>query len=192
VPNSLPYIHTERLHLRPFAGEDAPAVRRLAGAREIADTTLNIPHPYREGVAEQWIATHRPLFEQRDATIVAIEVTQSTELVGAIGLTLQAEHDRAELGYWIGVPHWGCGYATEAARALVGWGFHNLDLNRIYATHLLRNPQSGRVMEKVGMSREGVLRQYVKKWGAYEDIVVRSILREEFVRSSPPIAVESQ
>lgn len=192
MPKSLPYIHTERLHLRPFEPEDAPSVKRLAGAREIADTTLNIPHPYREGVAEQWIATHRPLFEQHDATIVAIVLAQSAELVGAIGLTLHAEHDRAELGYWIGLPHWGRGYATEAARALVGWGFRNLDLNRIYATHLLRNPQSGRVMEKVGMSREGVLRQYVKKWGAYEDIVVRSILREEFVRNAQPIAVGSR
>jgi len=192
LSNSLPYIHTERLHLRPFEPADAPSVQRLAGAREIADTTLNIPHPYREGMAEQWIATHRPLFEQREAAIVAIVLAMSAELVGAVGLTMHAEHDRAELGYWIGVPHWGRGYATEAARALVGWAFRTFDLNRIYATHLLRNPQSGRVMEKIGMATEGILRQYVKKWGVYEDIVVRSILREEFVRNHPPIALESR
>src|SRR5690606_34305364 len=137
---------------------------------------------YRDGMAEQWIATHMPLFERGDAVILAITNRTSRDVVGATGLTLDAEHDRAELGYWIGVQHWGRGYATEAAAALVAYGFEHLGLNRIYATHLLRNPMSGRVMEKIGMREEGVLRQYVKKWGEYEDIVVRSILRSEFAQ----------
>src|SRR5438045_3014662 len=100
-----PNIESRRLRLRPFALEDAPAVQRLAGAREIADTTLLIPHPYPDGVAEAWIATHAGAFEKGESASFAITLRTSGELCGAIGLGMQAPHRRAELGYWIGLPY---------------------------------------------------------------------------------------
>ncbi len=172
----LPTLVTERLVLRPFAPTDAAEVQRLAGAREIADTTLNIPHPYPDGAAAAWIARHPGAWAARETLTLAVTERGSGALVGAVGLMLHLPDSRAELGYWIGVPWWNRGYATEAARALVAHGFGALQLHRIMARHLVRNPASGRVMQKLGMEREGVLRQHVRKWGVFEDLVVYAVL----------------
>jgi RimJ/RimL family protein N-acetyltransferase len=165
-------LETPRLLLRGFTLADAPEVRRLAGDRAIADTTLNIPHPYEPGVAEQWIASHRGMEERGAARTWAVVLRGADRLVGAIGLTLKSEQRRAEMGYWIGLPYWNNGYATEAAAAVVAYGFDTLRLHRIHACHLARNPASGRVMQKVGMIREGTLRGHVRMGGVFEDVVV--------------------
>jgi [ribosomal protein S5]-alanine N-acetyltransferase len=78
------------------------------------------------------------------------------------------------------VKRWGCGYATEAVRALVSYGFTELRLNRIQGRHLIRNPASGRVMQKIGMSYEGTFRQSIRKWDLYEDLAMYSILVDEW------------
>ena len=173
-------LTTERLELRPFRLEDAATVQRLAGAREIADTTLTVPHPYDDGVAEQWIASHEAAFQAGQLAAYAVTIRDSGELVGTVSLGITPAHALAELGYWIGVPFWGRGYATEAARALVEYGFSELALNRVQSRHYVRNPSSGRVMQKIGMSREGILRQAVRKWGQFEDVVLYSVLASEW------------
>lgn len=178
----IPTLSTDRLVLRPFALQDAPRVRELAGEWEIAETTANIPHPYEEGMAEEWIATHKEAAEESQAVSLAIELQPDGPLIGAIGLRLHLAHEWAELGYWIGKPYWNRGYCTEAAREAVRWGFEELDLNRIQARHMSKNPASGRVMEKLGMIREGVLRQSLKRFGSIEDAIMYSILREEYER----------
>lgn len=174
-----PTLQTERLTLRPFHLDDAPIVRKLAGAREIASVTQNIPHPYEEGMAEAWISTHQPLFEEGKLCNFAIVVRDGAQLVGAIGLNVSRLHNKAELGYWIGVPYWRLGYCTEAAQAVIRYGFRVMGLNRILARHLKRNPASGRVMQKLGMSREGLMRQDIVKWGTYEDMVCYGLLRQD-------------
>jgi RimJ/RimL family protein N-acetyltransferase len=98
-------------------------------------------------------------------------------LVGAVGLEINSAHERAEMGYWVGKTFWGSGYCTEAAEAVIDFGFKQLGLNRVIAYHMLRNPASGRVMEKLGMKQEGVLKQHVKKWGTFEDVALYGILR---------------
>jgi RimJ/RimL family protein N-acetyltransferase len=176
-----PILHTARLTVRPFRAADAAAVQRLAGDRAIADTTLHIPHPYADGVAEQWIASHAAKFAEGELANFAIALRQSGKLVGCVGLTILPDFDCAELGYWIGKDSWGLGYATEACRAVLDYAFVNLNLNRVYAMHMHRNPASGRVMEKLGMLREGQLRHHIKKWEKYEDVVVYGLLRDEWV-----------
>jgi ribosomal-protein-alanine N-acetyltransferase len=175
-----PVLETARLRLRPFAPADAPDVQRLAGAREVADTTRLIPHPYPNGAAETWIASHAEQHEDDRALTLALELRDQGRLCGAIGLRLVADDRQAELGYWIGVPDWGKGLCTEAARAVVEYGFGTLELHRIWATHFVRNPASGRVMAKVGMTREGVLRGHVRKWDVFEDVEFWGILRSDW------------
>lgn len=156
--NFLPYptLETERLILRPFVLRDALRVQALAGDRRVAEMTAEIPYPYPDGVAEAWISNH--LLEWRTHRLIALAVTSKTTgaLVGAVSLRLFAQGPRAELGYWIGVPYWNNGYCTEAARALVTYGFEELELESIQARHRIENPASGRVMEKLGMRCEGV------------------------------------
>jgi RimJ/RimL family protein N-acetyltransferase len=176
----LPLLETERLHLRPLERRDAADVQRYASDREVAANTLVIPHPYPDGAAEAFIQNTYEEARRGEAYIYAIVLKTDSALVGVIGLHPQKEHDRAEIGYWIGRPFWNQGYATEAARALVAFGFEELGLNRIYARYFLRNPASGRVQQKIGMRYEGTLRQEVKKWGIYEDLGVNAILRSEY------------
>jgi [ribosomal protein S5]-alanine N-acetyltransferase len=175
-----PTHNTRRLTLRPFTLDDAQRVYRLVQDRKIADTTLAIPYPYEKGMAETWIGKHQEGFDQGKSVHFAITLTESGELVGAIGMAIEPEHSCSEIGYWIGVPYWGQGYCTEAVAAVLEYGFQVKKLNRIYAVHFKRNPASGRVMQKNGMSYEGCLRQHVRKWDAYEDLVQYGILQEEW------------
>ena len=177
---SRPTLQTARLILRPFELTDALEVRELAGAREIASTLENIPHPYEDGIAKKWISTHQEQFERGNLVNFAIVNQETIELCGAIELTMDKENYNAELGYWIGVPYWGQGYCTEAASKAIAYGFENLSLHRIYASHLTRNPASGRVLQKIGMIREGCLRQHIKHWGVYEDCAIYGILATEW------------
>jgi [ribosomal protein S5]-alanine N-acetyltransferase len=86
------------------------------------------------------------------------------------------------MGYWIGVPYWGRGYCTEAAGALLAHAFGPLGLHRVHATHLTRNPASGRVMQKLGMRHEGRMREHFLKWGVFEDVERYGILDREWPR----------
>ena len=113
-------------------------------------------------------------------TTFAIDLRERKQLIGAIGLTIDWKLSKGEIGYWIGRPHWNLGYATEATAAALDYGFSDLELNRISAKHLARNPSSGRVMEKAGMLLEGTARQDTIKWGKYEDLVSYGILRENW------------
>lgn len=177
-----PTLTTARLVLRPFILADAPCVQRLAGDRAIADTTLAIPHPYPDGAAEKWIATHAPGFAEGTQATFAITLPPEGTLAGAAGLTISPGLAQAELGYWIAVPFWGRGFATEAARAVVDFGFEKLGLHRIQARHFTRNPSSGRVLQKLGMRLGGLHHQAVRKWDVYEDVALYAILVSEWGR----------
>ena len=180
-----PILHTRRLVLRPFALADAADVQRLAGADAVASTTANIPHPYEDGMAEAWISSQPADLADGTGIVYAITLAETGELCGAVGLTLNPEHQRAEMGYWIGVPYWGQGYCTEAAAALRDLGFRALGLHRILAMHLARNPASGRVMQKIGMRHEGTLREHMLKRDAFETLEYYGILRSEWETQLP-------
>jgi [ribosomal protein S5]-alanine N-acetyltransferase len=175
-----PTLETKRLILRPFTLQDAPVVHELVSAREIADTTLAIPHPYEQGMAEAWIGSHQKGYDEGNSVHFAITVRESSQLVGSIGLQIHPIHSYAEMGYWVGVPYWGNGYCTEAVGAVIKYGFEDKGLNRIYAVHFKRNPASGRVMQKNGMVYEGCLHQHVRKWDGYEDLMQYGILQTEW------------
>lgn len=176
--SATPTIRTARLLLRPFARADAAAIAEFAGAFEIADTTISIPHPYSLQDAIDWIAGHRRARQRAQGFWFAITQAESAQLVGCVELrNPDKEHAQAELGFWVGKPFWRLGYASEAGSAIVRFGFESLGLNRIYAFHMARNPASGKVLQKLGMQREGVLRQRVRKWGRFEDVLAYAVLR---------------
>ena len=167
-------LETVRLRLRPFESTDAGALYDVVSAREVAAGTLTIPHPYEPEWAAEYIASIE------NETELAITLRSDGTLVGSIALVVEREHDRAELGYVVGVAYWGRGYATEAARALIAHGFAALGLNRVYAFCFTRNPASRRVLEKLGMTHEGTRRAHTLKWGEYLDDEFYGILRDEW------------
>lgn len=160
---------------------DAAVIARLAGQRAIADTTISIPHPFFEPQARAWIEKHASEAAAVKHRVFALITKADGQLIGTMGLRdIDPDHCLAELGFWIAVDQWGRGFATEAARAVIGYGFSVLQLNRIHAHHMARNPASGRVLEKAGLSREGILRQRVRKWGVFEDVVLLAVLRQDW------------
>lgn len=179
LPKTQPTLKTERLVLRPFAPADAPLVHILAGDKDVASTTRLIPHPYPDGLAESWIDSLPGKYERGDGVSFAITLKEGA-LIGSIGLILSLADRHGEMGYWIGKPYWNSGYCTEAAAAVLQFAFDTLDLERVYAKYMGKNPASGRVMAKLGMLQEGVLRHHRCKWGAFEDLVVCGILRSEW------------
>ena len=170
-----PTLRTDRLLLRPFTPEDIPELLPLIGAREVAATTRRIPHPYTLADAEEFIKTG----QQSDEINLAIVLQADSRLLGGGILRPDATHQHAEVGYWIGVPHWGKGYATEAARALVQYAFEVLQLHRVYASHTASNPASGKVLRNLGMKHEGRMRQHLVKWGEYQDLEFYGMLNGE-------------
>jgi len=170
-------IETERLLMRPWAESDIPALIPLIGTREVAATTLRIPHPYTHDDAVAFLRHCRELDEEATGIRLAVLLRDGPTLCGGIGLVANRKHNHAELGYWLGVPYWRKGYATEAARAVVEYGFRELKLHRIFASHFPNNPASGRVLQKIGMTHEGTLKEHVMKWDKFYDIEMYGMVR---------------
>jgi RimJ/RimL family protein N-acetyltransferase len=126
-------------------------------------------------MAEAWIATHISDFLAGRALHYAI-TRREIGVIGAIRLGVQARHRKGDLGYWVAVDYWGQGYATEAARAVIEFGAKHFELEKITAHHLIENPASGRVMQKLGMVEEGVLHGEIVKDDRRHDIVVYGLL----------------
>jgi len=172
-------ILTARLSLRTFVAADAPRLAELGGDRAIADTTISVPHPFTPSLAAAWIEQRR-VASNRHVTCAICRRT-SPELVGYIGIVeIDHEHALGELSFWVGRPFWGAGIASEAAAAIVELAFQGLDLNRLQAYHMVRNPASGRVLARLGFQREGLLRQRVRKWGVFEDVVICGLVRADW------------
>lgn len=175
-----PKIETDRLSLEFFELKDAERVKELASDKDVSDTTLNIPYPYERGMAEEWISTHGIKFETGESVHFAIRLKPKNELIGAISLIIDKGFNRGELGYWIGKAYWNRGYCTEAARAVLEYGFDQLLLHKITSSHFARNPYSGKVLCKIGMRKEGFLKKHVVKGNNYENLIVYGILRKEW------------
>jgi len=171
-----PILETARLILRPYTEDDIADLMPLIGAREVAVNTLRIPYPYTEQDAREFIATT----QSGNLVRRAVTLRSDARLIGGVGLNTDERHHHAELGYWLGVPFWGQGYATEAARAMVQYGFGHLRLNRIFATHFGHNPASGRVLQKLGMRYEGCQRAHYRKFDQFADSELYGILRSEW------------
>ena len=167
-----PTLHTDRLILREFAMADAPQLHRIAGTREVARMMLHHPHPYEEGMAEEWIRGLRPMFESGKGTTFAVALREGEPLIGTVSLYTRAPDGTAVmgeewmglLGFWLGMPYWNRGYATEAVAEVVRYGFEERGLRRIRANRFGSNATSGRVLRKVGMGHAGTRPNYYEKW----------------------------
>lgn len=174
-------MKTERLVLRSLELGDAEPISRMAADRAIADTMISVPHPFTLDDALGWIAASgQPREHDVPHRYFGICLAVGGELVGITALRhIETDHGQAELSFWIGRAYWGQGLAVEAGRALLVYAFDVLALNRVEAYHMGRNPASGRVLSRLGFRQEGVLRERVRKWGTFEDVVVCSLLRSE-------------
>jgi RimJ/RimL family protein N-acetyltransferase len=147
---SIPVLETKRLCLRAPRLEDAKTVATLANDRRIAENTARIPHPYKMSDAEGFITDAN----KAGGEAVFLITLRDETIVGACGVVLQEE--TPELGYWLGLPFWGKGYATEALHAVIDYAFTDLEREALQAGARVTNPASRRVLEKCGFQWTGV------------------------------------
>ena len=134
-------LETERLELRTFGREDSVEIQELANNNEVA-SILGLPHPYQLEFAEEWIDSHLELIEKGTEYPLAIIFKNSKKIVGTITIRVDKSNNKGELGYWIGRNYWGNGFATEAVKRLIKFGFEELNLNKIWASAISRNKAS--------------------------------------------------
>ena len=172
---------TRRLVLRDLRLEDARAVSTRAGDRRVARYLIQVPSPYPVTLAARWIAGRMEWWSAgRGVTLAIARREAPDDLLGTASLRRFSRDRRAELGYWLGAEFWGNGYATEAAGAIVDFGFTQLGLARIYAQVLDGNEPSCRVLEKLGMLSEGVRRRHIRKGKRLCDVRMFGVLRDEW------------
>ncbi len=162
-------ISTKRLHMRRIQLSDAEIITKLANNPAIAATTMRMPYPCYVEYIENWIKKDIHAGGENSGYFV-ISLNETNNIIGVIGLEVDLEHERAELGYWLGLDYWNKGYCTEAARAILEYGFNALHLKRIWTFYIEGNSASGRVLEKIGMQYEGTLKKHIKKNGVFKNL----------------------
>ena len=171
-------IDTARLLLRPWTLTDVDDVLAYAHDPEWSKYLRILPRPYERMHAEQFVA--RQILLDR-ITHPAWAIVHEGAAIGGINVGFRFEHRLAEMGYSVARRHWNRGFVTEVARAVIDAAFRtHADLNRIHARADLENAASQRVMEKVGMTKEGVLRQSRVERDTAIDEVWFAILRSEW------------
>jgi ribosomal-protein-alanine N-acetyltransferase len=169
-------LETVRLRIRPYRESDIAELLPLIGTREVAATTLRIAHPYTEQDARDFLV----MAQEPDKLWLAITLRSDGRQIGGVGLRVDESHHNAELGYWLGVSYWGQGYATEASREMLRYGFGELQLNRIFASHFKHNVASGHILQKLGMRHEGCQREQIRKWDRFIDLELYGLLRQDW------------
>src|ERR1051325_4552289 len=143
-------LETERLTLRRPTLADVKAIAHLANDRRIAENTRRLPHPYLQDHAVEFV---RATSADNRETVFLIE--QNYSPIGMVGID-RSEPDAPELGYWLGVEHWGQGFGTEAARAVIDYFFEAFDNEALFAGARVANPSSRNILEKCGFQWTGV------------------------------------
>ena len=172
-------LRTARLLLRPFELTDVDDVWAYASDAEVAQYRP-LPDPYTRNDAAEFVDRQLRTDWSRN---LEFAIVYGRQVIGGISLHVNPEHETAELGYLLGRRWWGKGLATEAARAAVDWGFRQFRLHKVYARAHVDNRRSWRVMQKLGMAREGVLRGHWKMRDEHVDLVYYAVFRNEWTTS---------
>lgn len=177
---TLEEIYTPQLKLRRMELSDLPSLIKYANNKKIAANIFNISYPYKESDAVFRYNVILQGLENENRYIFAITYKTHNELIGEIGLNIDKEHNRAEVGYWIAEEFWGQGIATEALGAALSFGFKSLKLNKIFATRFLDNVSSEKVLTKNGMIKEAELIEHYKIDGVYKSINQYRLTKKEY------------
>lgn len=175
-------LSTERLHLRTYEMKDEKAIYEIINSPGIFETTLNIPYPYPKEQVSIWIhfTVKNSLYKRGYEYGI---FSKTGKYIGNVGIVnIDWLNNSAEVTYFIGEALWGQGYATEAVQAILAFAFENLELERIQGRCMSGNLASFKVMQKCGLSYEGMARHEVIKGGKYHDVLYAAILKEDYFK----------
>lgn len=177
--SAFPVLHTERLHLIEIRQEHLGDLFRLFGSAEVTQF-YNVVTLNEEEEAQRFIDFFRTRYLMNAAIRWGIALKGHSQLIGTAGYNNFTPHHRANIGYDLLPAYWNKGYITEALGAIIDYGFRHLGVNRIEAEVMPGNGASERVLEKLGFTREGLLRQWMYWNGKHYDMIMFSLLRSEF------------
>ena len=175
--NTAPIPVNNAIHLSALMPEDKPALVEYLNEREIYEQTLRIPFPYTEADADDFLGREVEATAEHGHPIHFAIREASGNLIGVCGFEGIIHGHRAEIGYWLAKPYWGCGIMTDVVRAACEFAFANWKLVRITAHVFLFNEASARVLEKNGFALEGVLRKHHQKDGKFVDAKLFALVR---------------
>lgn len=171
-------LTTERLLLNQPHIDDIPRLIEIMKNPVYNQNTTNIPFPYTETSGQFWVKLANEGLELGDKYIMAIRLKGSPTIIGGVGLGIDKATNEAEMGYWLDEQYWNQGIVTEASKSLIQYGFDVLGLKRIFATHFTFNEASGKIMQKIGMQKEGILKAHTLKDGESIDHVLYGVVNE--------------
>ena len=178
-----PAIETDRLIMREIVLNDAQALFNIFSSEKVMKYYGMFPLEEIEQ-AERLIMTFREGFDNEKTIRWAITLKDTGEFIGTCGFhNMQIRSFRAEIGYEISEVHWNNGYVTEAIRAMLEFGFAVMGLNRIEALVYPENVGSHKALEKLGFKEEGLLREYAYFRERFQDLVMHSVLRSEYLNN---------
>jgi RimJ/RimL family protein N-acetyltransferase len=177
---AFPELITKRLKLRRIQLNDVASLLKYVNNKKISDQILNIPFPYGEEDAIYRLNFIFQGFKNNERYVFAITFKDNNELIGEIGLHIDKINNNAQFGYWVAEPFWSKGIATEATAAILQFGFENLGLNKIYATHYPDNQASGKVMLKNKMIKEAELKDQYKINNDYRSVIQYRLTKQEY------------
>lgn len=181
IYSELPVIETERLVLRKLKMDDAADLFAYASDPAVPRFMPWEAHKTKEETNE-FIRFILDGYENQRKLTWAIELKGTGKMIGTIDFVKWLpKHGRAEIAYALSRKYWGKAYMPEAAKALIAFGFNSMELNKIEASILLENIQSRSVLEKIGMSFEGVARQHFKLRNEFVDLAMFSLLKSEYL-----------
>lgn len=169
-----PVLETPRLILRGLSKGDEAELRAAADHESIARGTAGVPHPYTLEDADSFISGRYNDFMGATGGVFAVVEKGTGQIVGCAGM-IPGRRGSVEIGYWITPSRWNRGYCTEAVKRLVAYAREVMGMHRVCACHFPDNPASGRVLEKAGMTREGLLKGYLFKNGEFLDVVMWAV-----------------
>ena len=176
----MPRLETHRLLLRPPEYSDASAITTWLGDYDVAKNLASAPHPYREADALAFVTRAAERRARGEGFCFSVLRKPDELFLGDCALSLK--DGRYEIGYWFGKPYWNQGYATEAVRRLLGFAFHDLKAEAVWAGWFHDNPASGRVLEKLGFRPDGASPRASLARGHEVTCHMMALTREQFGR----------
>lgn len=181
IAKKMPILKTSRLLLRRLRPSDYLDMFEYASLPEVTKYLLWSPHPSAE-YTHRYLRSVQDFYKHGTFFDWALIMRESGKMIGTCGYTtLDPEHLRAEVGYVLNPLYWGQGIATEAVTAVISYAFEELGVNRVEAHFMEGNTSSRRVMEKCGMTFEGIHKQYMLVKGSYRNIGICAVTRDSYI-----------
>lgn len=178
--NGEPVIETERLILRRIKKKDAHDMYEYSSDRRVSEYLLWSPHPS-EKYTRAYVSSLKKHYKNHTFFDFAVIYKENGKMIGTCGFSrVDAENSCVEIGYVLSYDYWGMGIAVEAASEIIRLAFEEFGFNRVEARYMTENTHSAHVMEKLGMTKDGILRSAVCVDGVYHDVGYYSILYDEY------------